>query len=205
MRKLIIKKQDDGKKLNNILLKEFNGLNINTIYKALRKKDIRVNNKKISENITLFSGDVLEIYIDDKYLLKEKNIILDIIYEDDNILIINKPIKIESVGKNSLEEILIKKYKNIYPCHRLDRNTSGLIIFAKNKETQDILLNKFKEKEIEKYYIAKVYGILDKKKDLLKAYLFKDAKKNMVYIKDKKELGYQEIITEYKVLKENKK
>ena len=146
MRKLIIKKQDDGKKLNNILLKEFNGLNINTIYKALRKKDIRVNNKKISENITLFSGDVLEIYIDDKYLLKEKNIILDIIYEDDNILIINKPIKIESVGKNSLEEILIKKYKNIYPCHRLDRNTSGLIIFAKNKETQDILLNKFKEK-----------------------------------------------------------
>ena len=123
------------------------------------------------------------------------------IYEDDNIVVINKPVGIEVTGTNSLTQTLTLFYKKeIYPCHRLDRNTCGLVIFAKNKEAETILLEKFKEKEIEKHYTCFVYGIPKKEHDVLEDYLFKDNKKSIVYISDKKQTGYREIITEYKVI-----
>ena len=90
------------------------------------------------------------------------------------------------------------------PCHRLDRNTSGLVLFAKNKEAEKILLEKFKNHEIEKHYKALVYGIPKENHKILKDYLFKDSKKNMVYISDIQKKGYQEIITEYTVVSKNK-
>ncbi len=89
------------------------------------------------------------------------------------------------------------------PCHRLDRNTEGLVIFAKNNEALKILLSKFKAKEITKYYKCKVYGILNKKHDILNAYLFKDNKKSIVYVSDENKKGYRPITTEYTVLEEN--
>ena len=91
------------------------------------------------------------------------------------------------------------------PCHRLDRNTSGLIIFSKSDEVNNILMEKFKNHEIEKRYLAKVIGIPIKKKDTLVHYLFKDNKKSIVYISDKPKTGYRKIITSYKVLNSNKK
>ncbi len=92
---------------------------------------------------------------------------------------------------------------SLLPCHRLDRNTSGIVIFAKNAESLNILLEKFKHHEITKFYKCKVYGLLSKKHDILTAYLFKDSKKSLVLIRDKIEKGFREIITEYKVLEEN--
>lgn len=89
------------------------------------------------------------------------------------------------------------------PCHRLDRNTTGLIIFAKNQLSLKILLEKFKNHEITKLYKCKVYGTFNKKQAILKSYLFKDSKKSIVYISDKSEKGFKEIITEYKVLEQN--
>lgn len=88
------------------------------------------------------------------------------------------------------------------PCHRLDRNTSGLIIIAKNDESEKILLEKIKNREIKKYYLATVYGIPKIKAKVLNAYLFKDRKKKYVYISDNKKTGYVNIITKYKVIKE---
>ena len=90
------------------------------------------------------------------------------------------------------------------PCHRLDRNTYGLILFAKNNEALNILFDKFKNKEIEKHYIAYCYGVPSKKQDRLESYLFKDNKKSLVYISDTFKKGYQKIITNYTVLKVNK-
>ena len=90
------------------------------------------------------------------------------------------------------------------PCHRLDRNTEGLVIFAKNDESLKILLSKFKNHEITKYYKCRVYGILNKKHSVLNAYLFKDSKKSVVYISDENKKGYRPITTEYTVLEENK-
>ena len=111
---------------------------------------------------------------------------------------------IEVTGDNSLTSILKSNYDYIEPCHRLDRNTTGLIVFAKNSISLNILLEKFKNREIEKHYLAKVFGIPKIKKQTLTAYLFKDNKKSLVYISDTPKKGYVKIVTSYKVIKENK-
>lgn len=205
MRKLIVNKKYNNKKLSKFILDNFNNLSNNTLYKALRKKDIKVNGIRINENINVFENDVIEIYISDKILFATE--MPKIIYEDDNILIVHKPINIEVIGDHSLTSIINDYYPNynIKPCHRLDRNTSGLILFAKNDVSLDILLNKFKKNEIEKHYLAKVYGVPKKSRDILNAYLFKDSKKSMVYISDTPRSGYRNICTEYSVVKSNTK
>ena len=91
------------------------------------------------------------------------------------------------------------------PCHRLDRNTSGIVLFAKNEEALNILLQAFKNKEIEKHYRCIVYNIPKNKRANLKSYLFKDTKKSIVYISDIPKKGYKEILTSYTVISENKK
>lgn len=205
MKKILVSKKYDGKKLNTFLLDSFDGLSLNTIYKALRKKDIRVNNVKVSENVTIHFNDEITLFINDDFLFK--NFKLDITYEDSNILVVNKPAELEVVSNNSektLTSILKEKYSFIEPCHRLDRNTTGLVIFAKNKETLDIILDKFKNLEIEKHYKCTVYGIPKKDKETLTAYLFKDTKKSMVYISLEPKTGYRKIVTSYEVLKRNR-
>lgn len=209
MKKLVINQKNNNKKIVNVLLDEFNGLSSSFVYKTLRKKDIKVNGNRIRENVNIYTGDIVEIYIDDKYLYKQTD--LDIVYEDENIVVINKPKEIEVINdtENCLTKILQNKYNSLdtifpYPCHRLDRNTTGLVIFAKNKTSLEILDNKFKNGEIDKFYKCTVIGIFDKKQDILKDYLFKDNKKSIVYISNIKKTGYREIITSYKVLSENK-
>lgn len=201
MREIVVSNKFNNKKISDILYNNFNGLTKNTLYKAFRKKDIRINGEKINQDTVIHSGDVLTIYIIDDLLFKEIN--LEKIYEDKNILVINKPCNIEVVGNNSLTSFLEEEYSSIYPCHRLDRNTMGLVLFAKNEESLNILLKKFKDKEIEKHYLAKVYGIPVKTSQTLTAYLFKDNKKSLVYISDIPKKGYVKIITSYTLLEKN--
>ena len=203
MKIIVVDEKHNNKKLDRVILDSFPNLNSNTLYKALRKKDIRVNDKRVSENIIVHTDDVIKVFICDELL--ENNSNFSIVYEDDFILVANKPINLEVTGENSLTTLLEKNYSFIKPCHRLDRNTTGLVLFAKSQEALDILLDKFKHHEIEKHYLATVYGILSKKQDRLEAYLFKDNKKSLVYISDIPKKGYQKIITSYKVVKENKK
>ena len=149
MKKLIVNKKYDNKKITKYLKDNVDNLSDNLLYKALRKKDIKVNGKRISQNITIHENDEIFLYIADELL--EKKYSLDIVFEDDNILVINKPPQIEVTGSKSLTELVHKNYSNCFflpmPCHRLDRNTSGLIIYAKNEESLSILLNKFKNHE----------------------------------------------------------
>ena len=203
MKELIVNDKYNEKKLIPFLLDNFNGLNVNTVYKALRKKDIRVNDIKINSNISLQTHDCVKIYIPDKFLFKSVNNNLNIIYEDSNILIINKPAEIEVTGDNSVSSMLKIQYDFIEPCHRLDRNTTGLLILAKNKEALDILLKKFKNKEIEKHYKAMIYGIPAVKSQRLEAFLFKDNKKSLVYVSDVPKKGYVPIVTSYNILEKH--
>lgn len=203
MKELIVNDKYNEKKLIPFLLDNFNGLNVNTVYKALRKKDIRVNDIKINSNISLQTHDCVKIYIPDKFLFKSVNNNLNIIYEDSNILIINKPAEIEVTGDNSVSSMLKIQYDFIEPCHRLDRNTTGLLILAKNKEALDILLKKFKNKEIEKHYKAMIYGIPAVKSQRLEAFLFKDNKKSLVYVSDIPKKGYVPIVTSYNILEKH--
>lgn len=207
MKKLIVNKKYDGKKLNKFLLDNIPNLSYGLFCNTLRKKDIKVNGKRVNKDITIFDGDEILVYIADDLLDSKSfthSINLEIVYEDTNILVINKPANIEVTGKDSLTDFVHKLYKNLdfkpMPCHRLDRNTTGLILYAKNQEALDILLNKFKFHEIEKHYLAWVYGIPKVNFKRSEAYLFKDNKKSIVYISDFPKKGYTKIITSFFVL-----
>lgn len=205
MKKLIVNKKYDGKKLNKFLLDNIPGLSFGLFSNTLRKKDIKINGKRINKDISIFDGDEILVYISDNLLnSKISNFDLKIIYEDNNILIINKPSGLEVTGDNSLTSLVHSKYYNSnfkpMPCHRLDRNTTGLILFAKNEESLNILFDKFKKHEIEKHYLALVYGIPTVNFKRSEDYLFKDNKKSMVYISDIPKKGYSKIITCFSVL-----
>ena len=176
MKKLIVNEKYNGKKLNKFLMDSFPSLSQNLFYKTLRQKDIKINGKRINQNVDIYLNDEILIYISDEYLDPSFN--LNVFFEDENILIINKPSNLEVTGQNSLTTFVHKKYSNLpfkpMPCHRLDRNTTGLVIFAKNEESLNILLTKFKNH---------------------------DNKKSMVYISDEYKKGYQKIITKYTILK----
>ena len=206
MKKLIVDKKYNGKKLNKFLFDNIPTLTSNLYYKTLRKKDIKINGKRVSQNVNVFENDEILVYISDELL--KYNFNLDIFFEDDNILIVNKPYHIEVTGDNSLttyihKEYLDSKFKPM-PCHRIDRNTTGLVLFAKNEKSLTILLEKFKKHEIEKHYLALVYGIPNETYKRCEAYLFKDNKKSRVYISDSFKKGYQKIITTYRVIEKRK-
>jgi len=207
MRKLIVDEKNNNKKLIEYLLANFDGLATSTIYKTLRKKDIKINGKRISENCTLYSGDELQIYISDDLL--EKQYEIPIVYQDENIVVFEKPQGIEVTGtKKSVTSYAKKLFASsnntfVEPCHRLDRNTSGLVLFARSNKALEIILDLFKNHKIEKHYICVVYGIPNPKSKKLESYLFKDSKKSLVYISDEKKQGYQKIITSYTTLKCN--
>ena len=108
MKKLIVNKKYDNKKLSNFLLGNIENLSSNLFYKTLRKKDIKVNGLRIKENITVSINDEILVYISDDLLTS--NISIDIFFEDDNILVINKPYNIEVTGNNSLTTYVHQKY-----------------------------------------------------------------------------------------------
>lgn len=208
MKKIVVDKKYDNKKLNTFILDNFKNLNQNVLFKALRKKDIRINNVKVSENVIVHTGDEITIYIVDELLLGKPKIDFKVIYEDDNIICFFKPETIAVTEANLNEytftDLVKEKFgKNLEPCHRLDRNTSGLILYAKNTEALSILLGKFKNKEIEKHYLARVHGIVKNDHEILESYLFKDSKKSMVFISDMPKKNYEKIITEYNVIERN--
>lgn len=110
MKKLIVNEKYDKKKLNKFLLDKIPNLTSGLFYKALRKKDIKINGKRINENVTIYEGDEILVFIDDKLL--HSNFTLDIFFEDENILVINKPANLEVTGNNSLTEHVHKIYSS---------------------------------------------------------------------------------------------
>ncbi len=209
MKQIIVTSLYDNKKLSKFLLDTIPNLNFGTFCMLLRKKDIKINGKRINKDCIIHKEDEILVYLPNKsnsvMFKNDIDDVLDIFYEDANIILLNKPQNIEVTGKDSLTDKIHKLYRDSkfkpMPCHRLDRNTSGLILFAKNQEALNILLDKFKNHEIEKHYYAWVYSIPNEKNKKMSAYLFKDNKKCRVYISDIPAKGYQKIITSYKVLK----
>jgi 23S rRNA pseudouridine955/2504/2580 synthase len=215
MIKIKVETKNEGKKLVTFLQSKFNKLPQSSIFKALRNKDIRINDTKITENVSLNAGDEITLYIKDEVLYGLNTDLTltrkDIVYEDENIIVINKKqgISVETEGKDIGLSDMVAKFLNvsveeIRPCHRIDRNTTGLVIFAKNSEAEKTMLEMFKNKDIKKYYKCLVYGHPKSRKGELKAYLFKDSKKSTVIISNIKKKGYVDIITRFNVLQENK-
>ena len=202
MEKLVVNKKYSNKKLSSFVVNNLPYISQNTFFKLLRNKDININGKRINQNAILNLNDEVLVYVPDNLIKKFNEI--DIVYEDENILVVNKPANLEVIGDNSLVSKVHFNYKDEsfkpMPCHRIDRNTTGLVLFAKNNLSLNLLEKKFKNHEIKKYYKALVYGIPKDKAMKLQAYLFKDSKKSMVYISDEYKKGYKKIITSYNVL-----
>lgn len=131
MKNLIVEKKYDNHNLIFFLQEKFDGLSKSTIYKALRKKDVIINGIRIKENAKVFENDSITLYITDDLLFKTINI--QKVYEDNNILVVFKPIDLEVVStgiEQTLTSIFEKDYTFIKPCHRLDRNTKRTCSFC---------------------------------------------------------------------------
>lgn len=168
------------------------------IQKIIKSKSVKVNGLRVGVDMNVNPGDVVYVYLADR----EKDSI-EVVYRDDNILVVNKMPGIEVQGADSLTERInnILTDATAVPVHRLDRNTMGLVVFALNKSAETELLNSFKDRDIDKLYNCIVVGTPKPASAKLKAFLFKDAKKSMVYISNAPKQGYLPIETHYKLLK----
>lgn len=168
------------------------------IQKLIKTKSVKINGIRVGTDQNVGNGDVVYVYLADR----EKDGI-EVVFRDDNILVVNKNSGIEVQGADSLTE----RINNILtdavavPVHRLDRNTMGLVVFALNKTAETELLASFKDRDVDKLYNCIVVGNPKPANAKLKAYLFKDAKKSLVYVSDTPKQGYLPIETHYKLLK----
>lgn len=232
MKKISVNKNDAGNRLDKFINKCFPNIPYSLLYKYIRKKRIKVNGKKEEISYRLKENDILELYINDELLEKSNKSSdfkaasedIEILYEDDNIMIINKKaglivhpdddIKVDCLV-NRIKSYLFKKGEfnpenenSFAPAlvNRIDRNTSGIVIAAKNAESLRILNLKMKERELHKKYICILCGTLKKDSEILKAFLDKNSSENKVYISDKmKNKNYKTILTKYSVIDKSKK
>ncbi len=225
MKSFIISSKDAGQRVDRFIQKSFEHLPKSLMYKEIRKKNIKVNKKRCTPEQILLESDLLELYLKDD-VLKEKekhydflkaSTDLDIIYEDENIILFNKKVGIlcHPDGKDYVDNLVARFKRYLFEkgdwnpekstftpslANRIDRNTGGIVIGAKNAEALKIINDKIKNREIEKYYLTVVHGKMQKNKETITAYLKKDERKNMVSITDNKCDGSKKIITQYKVI-----
>lgn len=190
---------ESQKKLSKAVIDELPFLSQFQIKKIIENKDIKVNSNRIKEDLDLKNGDQVVVY----YKTSEQKEWYTQIYSDNNVLIVNKRAGIEVVSENDrdLISILKKNFSNIYPVHRIDRNTEGLVIFALNSMAEKELLQAFKtRKGIIKKYALLVHGRVDISKIKRTVYLKKMTNLSKVWISEVKTTGFEPIITEFELI-----
>ena len=225
-----IGKNDGGQRVDKFLTKAYPNLPQSMLYKCIRKKDIKVNGQRCQISTRLQEGDVLSLFLKEEFLQKEERPEdflkapkkLSILYEDENLLLLDKkPGLIVHPDENYHFDSLIArvqhylydkgefdpKAENAFApalVDRIDRNTGGIVMAAKNAEALRVLNQKVKDREMHKFYLCVVCGHLDKKEDLLTGYLEKNESQNRVYISKKPKDGAKTIRTRYRVLEEKR-
>ena len=227
MKEFTVKKNDAGQRLDRFVGKAVPLLPEALLQKYIRIKRIKLNGKGAKRDVRLAEGDTLQLYINDEFFEKprEENSYLkvgtprlDIVYEDENILLADKKpgVLCHSAGVWDYNTLIAniqaymaqkgewkpKEENSFTPalCNRIDRNTGGIVIAAKNAEALRILNEKIKDREIEKYYLCAVQGRPKPARGRLENYLFKDAGKNQVYVKNRPEPGAKTAVTEYRLI-----
>ena len=227
MKEFTIRKNDAGQRLDRFVSKAVPLLPESLLQKYIRLKRIKLNNKGAKRDTRLNEGDTLQLYINDEFFerpteensyLKVSTPKLDIVYEDENIILVDKKpgVLCHSAGKWDYNTLIANIQAYAYQkgewsprtensfapalCNRIDQNTGGIVIAAKNAEALRILNEKIRTREIDKYYLCVVFGSPRPKSARLEGYIFKDAQKNQVYVYDNPKVGAKTAITEYRSL-----
>lgn len=220
-------KNDAGRRLDSYLSKSLPNLPKALMYKYIRKKRIKVNSKRAEINTRLCEGDLVELYINDEFFEKSETRYdflsasksLDIVYEDENIILLNKKAGLLSHPDNSeyIDTLITRAKRYLFEkgeydpenemsfspalVNRIDRNTSGIVIAAKTAEALRVLNQKMKDREIHKYYLCVLHGVPKEKSGILEGYLEKNESKNKVFISKGQKDNSKLIRTKYRVLK----
>ncbi len=225
MRKLIVGANDANQRVDKFLSKALPSLPKSLMYKYIRNKKIKVNGKRCEISQRLFEKDELTCYIAEEFFERKKDDSflkapsqLNIIYEDAHILIMNKPVGLlchsDENGQvdtlvNRMKHYLYKKgeyrfemEQSFVPalCHRIDRNTQGIVIGAKDAQSLRDMNQRIHDCKIEKQYLCLVEGKMEKSKAVMECYHKKENQR--VYISDFSQPGYKKIKTGYQVLEE---
>ncbi|MDD3165563.1 MAG: RluA family pseudouridine synthase [Oscillospiraceae bacterium] len=228
MKEFTIGANDAGQRLDRFLTKTLPLLPASLAQKYLRLGRVKRNGKKATREVHLEQGDLLQLYINDEFFDKprEDNAYLTVaapkikvVYEDENILLVDKqpgqavhPHDGAEYGKTLIDHIQAYLYakrewnpraENAFApalCNRIDRNTGGIVIAAKNAEALRIMNQKIKDRELEKRYLCIVHGAPQPREGVLRGYIFKDAVKNQVYVTKTSQKGSKTAVTYYKTL-----
>ena len=232
MKEFTIGKNDAGQRLDRFLAKAVPLLPASLAQKYIRIKRIKWNGGRAERDTRLQEGDLLQLYINDEFFEKprEDNAYLtvaspklNVVYEDAHILLVDKrpgiavhPHDGAEYGRTLIDHILSYLYQkkewtprgeNAFTpalCNRIDRNTGGIVIAAKTAEALRVMNQKIKDRELDKRYLAIVEGCPKPETGSLKGYLFKDEKKNRVFVSDSPKPGAKTCQTNYKVLAKRK-
>ncbi len=222
----MVNKNDAGQRVTKFIEKTFPNIPQSLMYKSIRTKNIKVNKKRCAPSQKLIEGDVVDIWLKDeffeqppkRYEFMGASDKLDIVYQDENILIANKPqgLIVHTGDEYEPDTLIFRIQKYLYNAgeydpdnensftpalaHRIDRNTSGLVISAKNAASLRILNEKIKSHEITKKYLCVVCGRPTPPEATLESFLEKNEKQNRVYIQKKKSESGKTIVTHYKTL-----
>ena len=228
MKEFTIGPNDAGQRLDRFLAKAVPLLPASLAQKYIRLKRIKLGGKRADRDTRLKEGDVLQLYINDEFFDKprEDNAYLTvatpkltIVYEDEHILLVDKrpglavhPHDGAEYGRTLIDHIQAYLYQkkewrpreenSFTPalCNRIDRNTGGIVIAAKTAEALRVMNQKIKDRELDKRYLAIVEGTPKPRDGSLKGYLFKDAKKNRVFVTDTPQTGSKSCQTNYKTI-----
>ena len=228
MQEFIITGNDAGQRLDRFLGKAAPLLPASLMQKGIRTKNIKVNGKRAERGQRLCDGDVVRLYLDDRYFEKPapdsgwKKVTapkLHVVYEDSQILLVDKrpgiavhPHDGAEYGRTLIDQIQAYLYAQgewdpkqehaFAPalCNRIDRNTGGIVIAAKTAMALRVMNQKIRDRELGKYYLAIVKGAPRPAQGVLKGYLFKDAVKNRVYVTDQPQKGSKTAQTRYRTL-----
>jgi len=199
-----VNKLYSGKKLDRALEAFYPNANRNTLFRALRNKDVKINGTRTSQNSYVNEGDCVQIYMDVDVVTTIDNP-YEVVFADENIIIVNKKqgiaVQQDKHGEVCLIDLIRKEFGNDCGlCHRLDRNTGGLVIIGRTQEATDVLIGIIQGREISKYYHCLVHGKMPYNSDTLTGWLFKDAKNSSVLVYDFQKMNCLEIKTAYQVL-----
>lgn len=227
MKRITAGKNDAGQRLDKFLVKFLNSMPKSLLYKAFRKKRIKVNGKKADGAYILMENDVLELYINDEFFEKNQKADfadeteINVVYEDENILIADKPKGVLMHGEASDKKTLLsnllaylykkgefdpEKEQSFSPAfaNRIDKNTRGLVIAAKNSASLRALNEKIRNGEIKKFYLCLLSKLPERESGVIETYLKKNEAENKVYVCDKDEKGAKYAKTIYRILKKEK-